>query len=199
MQNKIRKSDEIDRIEAYYRNGIELLPKELEKCKRYELAFSLLLEHRHRKSAVTKYVALCKINPDYFSISIGQAYKDMTIAERLFAPLMQYKKEFIRLTVVESAVKDIKAIESRLKKTKDDKTWHNLMDLKNRVEKRLIDSTGLNLNDPDLPDFTNIKPPEYNVVLPDEVLNMLKQFKGKGSINVSDLFDSAEEVTIEDE
>jgi hypothetical protein len=197
MSSPIRKTNTLDRIEAFYRHGEVLTSYEQKRCKRLELAFSLFLHHRSRKVAVSKYLSLCQSDVEFEEISISQAYRDMSQSEKLFAPIHQYKKEFIRLTIVESAVKDIKAIEKKLgEKDISLKNWSDLMSLKNQVEKRLIDSTGLNLNDPDLPDFSAIKPPEYKVVIPEEVTKMIMNLSKSGVIDVSEMLKDAEEAQI---
>lgn len=175
--------DLFDNIEAYYLHDRRLAPKEQEIAERFELAFALLQQHRNKKVAVSKLIALTKKSGK--SLSLAQAYKDMLAAERIFVPIQNYSKEFLRLTTIESCIRDIKKIEEKMKNA-NDKDWQKFMELKNKAEYRLIQAAGLNDGSTELPDFSRIDPQPIQVNVSDQFLSLLQKLTDGGKVNVSD-------------
>lgn len=138
----------IDRLNKYYSNTGKLQPAELAICERLESAFALLINSHKRSIAIIKH-------QEVHNISRAQAYIDMSNAEKLFAPLQAYSKDFLRLITIESARRDIERCEARLEKfeqkpkKKSVYEWRVLMQEKDRAEQRLIKAAGLDRSDPE--------------------------------------------------
>lgn len=178
-----------DKVHNYYMQDYELQPKELEIAERWELAFALLCEHRQKKVAATYLIRICKKKGK--GISIAQAYKDIQSAEKVFAPIKQYSREFLKLTIIESAVRDIKHAESRARKASTTKDWATCMHVKDKAASRLILVSGINDDLADIPDFTKLEPHQYDIGIPDDLLLMLQKISGKGVIDATELINMA--------
>ena len=172
--------DIYDKIEKYYLNGHELSDKETEICSRWESAFALLCKHKLKSIAIKKYVAINKV-------SDRQAYFDFKNAERVFTPIQKYNKEFIRLVIIESCMRDIQESEKRAKKAQSSSEWSTIMQIKDRAEKRIIKASGLDQYDPNLPDFSKLQPHTYDIKLPEKVKNLFKNMIGKGVVDITAL------------
>lgn len=182
------KDDTFDKIEKYYHQNGKLSEKEQEICERWELAFSIFSAQKNRKVAVSKYLAVLakKGKPQ----SIAQAYIDFRNAEKLFTPIQKYSKEFVRLVIIESAMRDVKSCEAMLHKKKDIdvKSWSEIMKVKDKAEKRIIDAAGLLVNDPQLPDFSKLIPSTFNINVDPKAMAMMKTFISKGTVDVTEVF-----------
>ena len=200
-----------DRIQKFYREGYKLNAQETEMCQRLEMAFSLLCETRVRTTAVKKYIAVLKQKGK--TIAYSTAQHDFIAAEQLFAPIFKYTKEYLKLVVIESAIKDINRSEKILdaifeefdsnqkqnvtKKKREDKTnllsSHNLnmyqraMKSKDMAERRIIEASGLNVNDPNLPDFSKLQMNQFNINVSPDIYDFLKSVVSKGAVNVTEL------------
>jgi hypothetical protein len=194
MSNIIEIDDNtFEKIEKYYLHGHKLSPHDHQICERWESAFALLLKHKIRSIACKKHAAVYKITE-------RQAYTDIKNAERIFVPIHKYSKEFVRLTIIESAMRDVKSCEAMIK-TKGEKIstgeWKNIMEIKDRAEKRVIKAAGLDMYDPNLPDFSKILPHVYEIRLPDEVKNMFKTVIGRGVVDITAMMSSmSQEATL---
>lgn len=188
MSNLVPYSELFDKIESYYLNNANLSAKELEIAERWELGFALLLEHRSKKVAVSKLVKIKTCSGK--KLSIAQAYKDISSAERLFAPIKQYSSEFLRLVLLESAFKDVKSAEKWASKSKSLKDWATAMEIKNKAEYRIIQVSGINDIDANLPDFSKLQPSQYNIDLPQELINLFLKTATKGTIDITELMKS---------
>lgn len=175
--------DTFDKIESFYANGTALSEKETIICQRIESAYALLMKHRSKKIAVKKHAATSKI-------SLVQAYTDFKNAERIFNPLRKYSKEFLRLVTIESAMRDVRDCEKRAKDTKNINEWEKIMKVKDRAEQRIIKASGLEQDDPNLPDFSKLKPHQYNVELPNEVKKMFFNLMSKGVVDITQLYEN---------
>lgn len=181
--------DLFDNIEAYYLSDKKLSPKELEIAERLEVTFGLLQHHRNKKIVVSKMIALCKRQDK--TLSVAQAYKDIVNAERIFVPIQQYSKEFLRLTIIESCLRDIKKLEDKMRRDQLSETaWAKLMDQKNKCEYRLIQASGLMDGSIDLPDFSKINPDPININVSEKFLEIMQQIANKGKVNVSEFMAS---------
>lgn len=191
--SNIERSTTFDRIEKYYKNSARLSEKDREICERWELGFALLLEHKNRKVAVSKLIALQKTKGK--SLSTNQAYEDISNAENLFAPLRKYTKEFIRLVVIESALKDVRKAEAMAAKENDVKLWAEIMKVKDKAEKRIIEASGINLQDPNIPDFSKLEMNQFNIQLDPSIVNMMKHFISRGIVDVTEIFKTVRDNT----
>lgn len=180
-------ADLFDKIEQYYRGGAQLLPKEREQCERWELAFGLFLEHRTRKVAVSKFISLQKAKGN--EISVSTAYRDFANAEKIFLPLQKYSKEFLRMTIIESALRDIRKADDFSKRISDPKDWATIMDIKHKAEIRIVKAAGLELDDPNLPDFSKIQLSQININVDDRVKKLFDAMLNKGTVDVSEVME----------
>lgn len=179
-----------DKIEKYYTGTGSLTAKEEEICSRWELAFALLLEHKNKKIAISKYAAIVKINHGS-KLSPAQCYRDFQAAEKLFLPLKKYSKEFLRLVIIESAMRDIKAAEKKAKDTTNAKEWFLIMDIKNRAEIRIAKAAGLDVNDPNMPDFAKLQFNQISINVDSKLQTMFSKMLSKGVLDVTDIYEQA--------
>jgi len=186
MNNLVPKDTTFDRLEKYYLENGELSEKDLEICNRLELVFSIFCQTRSKKAAISKFIALQEAKGK--GISVAQAYRDLSEAEKLFAPIRKFNKEFLRMTIIESAINDIKECSKRAR-TASDKMWVAIMGVKDSAEKRIIEASGLKLDDPNLPDFSKLIPQTFNVGLSPEHIKMLEKITAAGVIDLNDVTD----------
>lgn len=183
-----------DRIERYYKHAHRLSDKDKEICERWELGFALLLSHRNKRVAAHKLMAVQKQKG--FNLSLTQANQDITNAELLFAPMQKYTKEFIRLVIIESAMKDVRRAERlAAKHGEDPKMWAEIMKVKDKAEKRIIEASGINVNDPNIPDFSKLEMNQFNIQLDPSIVNMMKHFISRGNVDVTEIFKVVKENT----
>ena len=190
--------DLIDRLNNYYNSGKKLQPGEIKICERLEAAFALLCESRNRAVAVDKHQKTQHI-------SRAQAYLDMANAERLFAPLRKYSKDFLRLITIESARRDIERCEARLdafemdaKKRKDVYHWRVLMQEKSRAEERLIKAAGLDRADQDLPDPSKYKQHLIQINASPEAIAAIQKAMEPGVVDLDDYVQDVEIIEEDD-
>lgn len=195
MKDIVLKHDDLfDRIEKYYHNSGKLTQKEESICERWELAFALLCSTKNKKLAVTKFLAAMKAKGEV--ISTAQAYRDFTAAEKLFTPIRKYSKEFLRLVLIESAFKDIREADKRAKSAKDARSWSEIMRVKHQAEKRIIDASGLQFDDPNLPDFSKIQPTQFKLNVDERVMEMMQKMLGRGVVDVTQMFTSISDAEV---
>lgn len=183
--------DTFDRIEKYYRQSGKLSVKETEICGRWELAFAIYSAQKNKKVAVAKYIAVLKGKG--IELSPAQAYRDFTAAEKLFTPLQKYTKDFLKMVIIESALKDVRKAERLADKTTDPKAWAQIMDIKNKAEKRIIEASGLALNDPDIPDFAKLQANVFNINMDKQTINMLQKLMQRGSVDITEVYKQMQE------
>lgn len=186
MSDLITTDDTFDRIEKYYRQAGKLSPKETEICARWELAFAIYAKQKNKKVAITKYLATLKSAG--VELSEAQAYRDFTAAEKIFVPIHKYTKDFLKMVIIESALKDVKKAEAKAAEAKDPRAWAMCMEIKHKAEKRIIDASGLSLNDPDLPDFGKLQANVFNINMDKQTMNMLQRMMQRGSIDITEVY-----------
>lgn len=196
MNDLTKIDDTFDKIEKYYRSSGGLLPKEKEICERWELSFALLSHHKNKKVAVSKYITALKSKGT--EVSVATAYRDLANAERLFVPLKKYSKEFLRLILIESALRDIKKAEQLAAKTKDPKLWAEIMKTKDKAELRIIKASGLDVDDPNLPDFSKLQFSQINIDIDPSMKTMFQTLLKNGTVDVTQLFNTFTDATILD-
>jgi len=183
---EIFKDDTYDRIEKYYLNQGQLSAKDYEICERLELAFALFCQHKNRKSSIAKYISV--LSAKGYPLSESQAYRDFAVSERIFTPLRKYNKEFVRLVIIESAMKDIKEAERKASGTKDVKLWAEIMKIKDKAEKRMIAASGILNEDPNLPDFSKIQPSAFTINVDAKIQNIFNKMITKGTVDITEIF-----------
>lgn len=191
MSELITTDDTFDRIEKYYRQSGKLSTKETEICSRWELAFAIYSAQKNKKVAIAKYIAVLKSKG--FELSTAQAYRDFNAAEKLFTPLQKYTKDFLKMVIIESALKDVRKAERLADKTTDPKAWTQIMDIKNKAEKRIIEASGLALNDPDLPDFAKLQANVFNINMDKQTIDMLQKMMQRGSVDITEVYKQMQE------
>lgn len=195
--NELTKIDDtFDKIEQYYRSSGKLSDKEHELCSRWELAFALLCEHRNKKIAVTKYISAQSTKG--LELSVATAYRDFENAQNLFVPLKKYSKEFLRLILIESSIRDVKECERMLKKSRNIKDWSEIMKAKDKAELRIIKSAGLDVDDPNMPDFSKLALADININIDPQMKSMFTKLLKRGTVDVTQLFYSVSDATIVD-
>lgn len=186
--------DTFDKIEKYYRSSGKLSAKESEICERWELAFAFLCHHRNKKIAVNKYIAALTAKGQV--VSPATAYRDFESAQNLFVPLKKYSKEFLRLILIESAMRDIKNCEERARKTNDVKLWAEIMKVKDKAEMRIIKSAGLDIDDPNMPDFSKLAIADININIDPQMKSMFDTLLKRGNVDVTQLFKTVTDAVI---
>jgi hypothetical protein len=192
-----------DKIQRYYLEDGPLSSKEKEMVQRYELIFSLFTEHRHRGETLSKYIAVCAEKG--IDISLGTAYRDLKTAEKIFVPMGKYSTEFLRQTIIESALRDIANLEKKLNKKKlSHDNYVNFMRLKHLAETRIGKYSGLLHEDSRLPDFDKLQPHTIQLELsPTSLLMLDKMYDGNivdlTNIDVEDIEIIEEELSSESE
>jgi hypothetical protein len=187
----IGKSSHYERILAYLKNPdadiSELTPKEQEMVTRWMEAFTLQRNYNTPSDAAA---ILMKRFP---GLSRPTAFRDCGAALALFGDLNKSTKEGIRFLATE-ITKDAINI-ARIKNNED-----GMM----KGAKNIAAINGVNLNDPDMPDFEKLQPNTYNINLPpaalEVVMGMIKGGKVDLGSMVSKMQDTAEDAQIiEDE
>lgn len=180
--------DTFDKIEKYYHQNGKLSDKEQEICARWELVFSIYKDVKDKRVTIKKYMAV--LNKNGTPQSISQCYIDFRNAEKLFTQLEKYSKEFVRLVIIESAMRDVKQCEKMIRDREniDVKQWSEIMKVKDKAEKRIIDAAGLMVNDPQLPDFSKLVPSTFNINIDPKAMAMMKTLISKGAVNVTSVF-----------
>ena len=190
----IKKYSSEEQIERYYTGEGTLSEKDQEVAERWELAFALLQKHRLKKVAVKKYIAIQARKNN--KISQAQAYRDMSMAEKVFVPINKTSKEFQRQFLIEQAMKDLKRIENRLRGTVNDegkreplsdRALIDLLGVKNKIEWRLIELTGISDDMADMPDFSKLEPSHFTINIAPEQQEMLKKILQNGVTDVTKL------------
>ena len=201
-----QKDDTFDMIQKYYRNQAKLTEKQHEQLKRWQRAYALLDQEKVRSVAIRKYMST--FDPP---LPQATAYYDFKKAEELFAPMEAYNKEFIRRTLIESALKDIAKAEKNMQKLiqKDEETgkkyvsqprqWKMYFDAKDKAEKRLLKASGILDKEMEQFDWSRLEPHNYTINLPPEVLQTLTSLLASGEIDLSSIASKlAEEIDFEE-
>jgi hypothetical protein len=180
----------VDRVIDYYNNQSELSPKDMEILERCELAFRLVKKHRSKAKAASALVALLK-KTENVTISIRTAFRDINLSERIFVPISKIDKEAMRMAVVESAMRDIKLIEEKIKEGKGKESLTPtqidlLLKSKHRAEVRIIKACGLE-DHSEGPDFESLQPHQFQIELPPLAMEILSKLIGAGKVDVTQL------------
>lgn len=200
------KDDTFDTIQKYFRNQATLSDKQKEQLQRWQRAYAILDQEKVRSVALRKYMST--FDPP---LALSTAYYDFKRAEELFAPMEAYNKDFLRKTLIESALFDIARAEKNMRKliAKDEKTgkkyisqprqWKMYFDAKDKAEKRLLKASGILDKDMEQFDWSRLEPHSYTINLPPEVLQALTSLIGSGELDLSSIASKlAEEIDFEE-
>lgn len=180
----------IDKIQDYYLNESKLTDHQRSMVERIELVFSLSLNARDKKTIISKYAKI--LSQKGIVLSIPQAYRDLKMAEEVFSPILEHKKDFLRMVMIESANKDISRIQNRLKKAKSNREFIDLQYLKDRIETRLMKLAGLDKPDNEVFDFSKLTPHQFLVKVDPRTVNMLKSMASNGFVDLTGSFEDAD-------
>ncbi|MDJ1500463.1 hypothetical protein [Xanthocytophaga agilis] len=155
LQPAIEYASLFDKIHAHYIKGdhpngkprVKLTDAESEVLERWELAYSILRSMRTTEETVRIIMKLKKVKK-------STAYHDVTSALRLFGDISQASKEAHRNLLADYATRVLR----RAYKAKDD-------DMVDKMLGKLIKIRGLDIEDPNIPDFDNLKQHIYNIIV----------------------------------
>ena len=88
--------------------------------------------------------------------------------------------------VVEEALKDSKhasKVAAECYKRRNYRAWEAAMKIKHKAEERLINAGGLNKEDMIVPDFDRIQPPNIEISLPPDQIDILRKMASRGAVN----------------
>ena len=198
----IQKHTQFEQIELYYTNEAKLSDKQREIAERWELAFSLLQKHKSKKIAALRLIALEEAKGN--TLSKAQAYRDLSNAENLFVPLRKYSRDLLRHVLIESAMKDLEDVKKKMKDKKETEKistsqWLKLMEMKHKIEYRLIELSGLDDDNADIPDFSKLEVHNYQIKLPPHVEKMLNNIISQGVIDATELAETIDTEYTEDD
>lgn len=170
------KPDAVEYIREYMlsTSGLVVLSeKQLELYERIKTAWSMLVKGDTRKRIAK---TLCEL----YEVSEITAIRDMQAAVKLFGEISKADKEGMRHLLIIKAEKAY----SMAKKDKDVKGMNDAI-------KNLIKITGVEREDPDLPDFTKLEQHNYIIIMPDaQRINLEKMIKAPGSIDLNNTEDA---------
>jgi len=184
MSKKRNKPNDLSALSSMMSGQIqetELTEHQQLRLKRVKSTYPLLLE------AKSTYQIIELLQSEY-DISQAQAYRDIDLCQQLFGNIRKSNKEFKRHMAEEMALETYRM-------AKDEK------DLKVMASatKAYIEASGCNIEDPDRPDFEGLQPNVYPIIIDDQQKTMLMRLlSGKGSINLSKMRESVEEIDYED-
>lgn len=198
--SNIKKYNQFEQIEQYYTNDAVLSDKDREIAERWELAFALIQKHKSKKVAVSRLIAVEEAKGN--KLSQAQAYRDIANSEKLFVPLRKYSKDLLRHVLIESAMNDLEKLKKRMKDSDGEKLssnqWLKFLEMKHKIEYRLIELSGIGDENPDMPDFTKLEVHKYEISIDDEFKNMFKKMLQSGVIDVTELLREAQDIDHED-
>lgn len=184
--SNVKKYNQFEQIQLYYLNDSKLSEAERNVAERWELAFSLLQKHRSKKVAVKMLIDIVEASGG--KLSVPQAYRDMKAAEELFIPLLEYDKKLLRHVLIESAIQDQEDVMKKLEeKDLPHSVYIKLMEIKDKVEKRLIELSGIADEHPDMPDFSKLEVHTYEVNIPEGTAEMLQELMKSGVVDASEI------------
>lgn len=187
MSTQLKVRDQLlDRLERYYKEDAQLSETDLAICSRYELAFGFMQKAGSRKAAISKYIkALEKQN---ITITKNTAYQDFKNAETLMLPLHKTSKDLHRIVTIELIDRDIAKIKQR--QNKDDITDSSFNNYQERLEKLYalrIKATGIEHDDSNMPDFSNLQPPQLEINLSDKTIQFFQKFMQSGVVDTTEM------------
>jgi hypothetical protein len=170
-----------DRILAFHKEeGIELSEKEEKIRERWDAAWTLLLNYHSQEQAAN-------ILKTKYGYSRATAHRDVQNSIKLFGNAGKSNKEGIRHILYEYSMK-VFQLAASMKPP-------NLAEM-NKAIKNMMDISGLLENDPDLPNFQDLEPHNYELNLPADLVKTLTILVQSGAINLSELREKAKTIDI---
>lgn len=170
------KMDAVEYIREYMLSTsglVVLTEKQQALYERIKTAWSMLVKGDPRKRIAKN---LCKL----YEISEITAIRDIQSAIKLFGEISRADKEGMRHLLIIKAEKAY----AMAKKDKDVKGMNDAI-------KNLIKITGVEREDPDLPDFSKLEQHNYIIIMPDDQrANLEKMIKAPGSIDLNNAEDA---------
>lgn len=200
--SNVKKYNQFEQIELYYTNDAALSETDQKIAERWELAFALIQKHKSKKVAISRLIAIEERKGN--KLSQAQAYRDMANAEKLFVPIRKYSKDLLRHVLIESAMKDLEMLKKRMKPKNNDgenisnTQWLKFVEMKHKIEYRLIELSGIGDENPDMPDFTKLEVHKYEISIDDEMKNMFMKMLQSGIIDTTELLREAQDIDHED-
>jgi hypothetical protein len=193
MSEELEKREVLfDKIQRYYNESGSLTPSEEEICERWILAFSLLKQHKSKPNAIKRYLEIHKV-------SLNTAYQDFRNAELIFVPLDKISKDLQRLIMIEQIDTEIaKLQEKQQQENISESLYTNLQHEIGRLLATRVKATGIEHTDPNLPDFSKIQPPRFEINLPPGQIQLLKLFVKSGVVDISDFRNNIDDAQIVD-
>lgn len=177
-----------DRIFHSYRHDhVKLTANQEEIKKRWEAAYSLMVNYHSREQAIP-------MLRSKFEISVSQAHRDINNCLRLFGDVAKSNKEGIRNILYEYSMKTFQLAASC--KPPDIGEMNKSISL-------MIKLKGIDKDDPDLPDFSKLEPHTYIIANDpktlgfEEVPNIeaeIAKYKKKQALKTIDITDA--EITL---
>lgn len=188
----------LERIQSHVEGRGVLSEADNRIYQRLLMAFGLIRQ-RDTKASVVRH--LTKLHDsDGHQLSESQAWRDVRMAERLFGNYRKYEKEVLRILVIEEALKDSKhaqEVATACYRRRDYKAWEAAMKIKNKAEERLINAGGLNKEDMIVPDFDRIQPPNIEISLPEEQIEILRKMAAHGAVNFTKDLETEDAIIVE--
>lgn len=170
--SKIRnKPTDVAAIRAWYENdaAIELTEHQEEKRRRLLSIISLMTKGKANS------VILKHLQKDH-GLSLAQSYRDIRDAVVVYGDLRKAEKEGIRWIQYDLALN----VYRKAMKSED---WKAA----NQAQRNMIKITGIDREDPELPDFEKLKPSLNIVVIDQEIEDKVKALLQAGPVDLSTL------------
>ena len=186
----MKKSDAVQAIRQHVVDGVPLSDKHKEIYERLTAAFTLLCQYRRKSIAVQQLVK-------QFDISQSQAYKAVSNAEVIFGNVRKYHKESLRYMVIEALFEDIEEFDKRAKTVLPLDTsnpgvmelrhWEIAKTLKQKALATIGKVGGLDRDDIEIPDFSQLQTPDIQINLHVDTLNLLDKLPDGGLVDLGKL------------
>ncbi len=170
----VKKKTTFDKLRDWY-SGEESFPltkKEEEIRVRWEKAWCLLCTHRSPHQVAL----IISKGPD---VEIAQAYRDVKNATRFFGDINKTSKEGKRYVLYELAFNTYQRAQKSGNLTEENKALSNMIKI-----------SGVDRDDPDIPDYSSMDMGLKEIVIPEEILAFMTRGLSKGVVDVSKLRES---------
>ena len=198
MTPSVKEKDTVlDKLEKYYRDEVSLSDQDQKIVERIELAFALLQKHQSKSVAIKKYMKILESQDK--KINITTAYQDFLKVEKVLVPIHKVSKDLQRIVLLEGIDRDIAALRKKMT-TKDEENkistaqYLQIQDRINKLVELKMRASGIDKEDPNIPDFSMIQPPNTLFNMPPRMESMFRKFLQSGVFDVSEIFDQYEEL-----
>lgn len=193
------------RIRRYIVEGdIELTEREQEVMDRYVDLYGLVKRYGQNRQVILRaYRQLKKGSDDV--ISDIHIWNETSNAMKLFGNVDRVNKEVLQTMVIDDLYEDMTNMNTLMKmalemkdgdgnKAPDVKTYERISKLKSVVLKNLIEASGINKVNPDMPDFSKLEKHDYNIStdpVTKQIMKQLVEGESKGVLDLGAYFDEA--------